>query len=48
MKAAVRKIAPQKALRHCSKEAVGKVSIYVVLVRENTCNQAHIFPEGFC
>ena len=36
--------APQKVLRDCSKEAGGKDSIYVILVKGgSTCNQAHIF-----
>ena len=36
----------QIALRNCSEEVGGKVSIYVSLVKEGTCNQEHIFAEG--
>ena len=35
-------IASQIALRNFS-EGVGAVSIYVILVKGDTCNQAHIF-----
>ena len=34
MKTAAQKTVPQIALRNCSKEAGGKVSIYVILVKE--------------
>ena len=47
MKAAVFKTAPQKALRHCSKEAVGKVSIYVVLVKGEYMQSSTYFSRGF-
>ena len=44
MRTAAQETAPQKALRDCSKEAGGKDSIYVILVKGgSTCNQAHIF-----
>ena len=33
MRTADQETAPQIALRNCSKEAVGKVSIYVILVK---------------
>ena len=42
-------IAPHIALRNCSKKVRVKVSIYVILVKESTCNQKHIFwqkPQG--
>ena len=48
MKIAAQETAPQIALRICSKEAEGKVSIYVILWSKSMCNQAHNFPEGFC
>ena len=38
--------APQIALR-CSKE-VGGEGQYMSGFGGSTCNQAHIFPEGFC
>ena len=49
MRTAAWETAPQVALRVCSKEAgeAGKVSIYMILMKGNTCNQAHILPEGF-
>ena len=31
----------------CSKEAMGKISIYVLFVKRNTYNQAHIFYRNF-
>ena len=34
MKTAAQKTVPQIALRNCFKEAGGKVSIYVILVKE--------------
>ena len=34
------------ALRNCSKEVGGKVSIYVILVK-GEYNQAHVFSDGF-
>ena len=41
---AARETAPQKALRDFAKEAGGKDSIYVILVKGgSTCNQVHIF-----
>ena len=43
-----RETAFQIALRNCSKEAEGKVSVYVILVKGGTCNWAHIFVEGHC
>ena len=50
MRTAAWETAPQIALRNCPKEAgeAGKGSIYTILMKGNTCNQAHIFPEGFC
>ena len=41
--------ASQIALRNCSKEVEGKVSIYVILVK-GECMQlgAYIFAEDFC
>ena len=38
----------QIALRKCSKEAGGKVSMCVILVKRGTCSQAQIFAEGCC
>ena len=35
--------AAQIALRNCSKEIWGMDSIYVILVKGGTCNQAHNF-----
>ena len=35
--------AHQTARRDCSKEAQRKVSIYVILLKGNACNQAHFF-----
>ena len=44
MRAIAWETAFQIALRNCSKEAEGMVSIYVILVRGGSvCNQAHIF-----
>ena len=40
--------ASQITLRNCSKEVAGEVSIYVILVKEDTCNQAHILAEVCC
>ena len=39
----------QVALRNCSKEIGGKVSVYVILVK-GECMQSgtHLFAEGFC
>ena len=48
MKTAAWETAPQIALRNCSKETGGR-SVYMWFWwRGDTCNQAHIFPEGFC
>ena len=35
------------ALRNYCKDAGGKFSKYLILMKGNECNQAHIFPEGF-
>ena len=40
---------PQIALRNCSKEAVGKASIYVILVKgEYMQSSTYFFANGFC
>ena len=41
MRTTVWETAPQTAWRDCSKEAKRKVSIYVILLKGNACNQAH-------
>ena len=41
MRTAAQDTAPQRALRDCSKEVGGKDSIHVILVKGNSCNQAH-------
>lgn len=39
----------QITLRNCSEElAEGEVSMSVILVKEDTCNQAHMLAEGSC
>ena len=48
MKAIAQESAPQIALRACSKEVLEKVRIDVILVKESTYSQTHIFAEGFC
>ena len=47
MKAIAQETAPQISLRACSKEVWEKVRIDVMLVKESTCSQTHIFA-GFC
>ena len=39
--------APQLPLRNCFKEPGEKVTLYVILMKVNTCNQAHIFCRKF-
>ena len=42
-------IASQIALRNCSKEVRGEVSVYIHNFGEGSmCNQAHISVEGCC
>lgn len=48
MKTLAGKTAFQVALRNCSKDRRGVVNIYVILVKEDTCNQAHISAEDCC
>ena len=48
MKTTARETESQIALRNCSKEVGGEVCIYVIWGKGGTCNQAHIFAEGFC
>ena len=38
----------QIALRNCSEEVGGKICIYVILVKGDTCNQAHSLAESCC
>ena len=45
MRTKARETAFQRALRNCSKEVMGKVSIYMILVKGATCNQVHIFLQ---
>ena len=54
MRTEAQDIAPQIALRYskeeylrCSKE-VGGEGLYICGFGGSTCNQAQIFPEGFC
>ena len=42
---AVRETASQRALRNCSKEAGGKVSIYVILVKEEYMQSSTYFLQ---
>lgn len=42
-------IISQRALRICSKEVKGQMSVYnVILVKQETCNQVLILAEGCC
>ena len=43
----MRTVAREIALRNCSKEVGEKDSIYVILQRGSTYNQAHLFLGGF-
>ena len=48
MRTSVWETALQTALRNWTKEAGGKVSIYMLFGEGgDTCNPAHIFPEDF-
>ena len=48
MRTAARETASQIALRNCSKEAGGKVSIYVILVKGAYMQSSpYFFTEGF-
>lgn len=39
----------QITVRNCSEELVeGEVSMHVILVKEGTCDQAHMLAEGSC
>ena len=49
MRTTARETASQIALRNCSKEAEGEVSIYVILVKgEYMQLSTYYFAEGFC
>ena len=49
MRTIARETASQIALRNCSKEVGGKVSIYVILVKgEYTQSSTYFFAQGFC
>ena len=41
-------ITSQTALRNCSIKVRGPFGMYAILVKENTCNQAHTLTEGRC
>ena len=47
MRTAAWDTAPQRALRDCSREVAGKGRIYVILVKGNSCNEAHLFVRKF-